>query len=172
MITPDQFPYIKSLYVNNCYAYKDFNIELHDYKPFSHLILTGKNGSGKSTILRIINNHIRVRRGGGDPFQMIQQAKNLSSHYIAQHGFNSIAAANSLKDAFEYEAVMPLYTNEPYNTWAQNKSQLIYSYLRAKRNSNVSPVSTVTKEIDFTNQLQNNDSTDTLELLQRVNFVL
>ncbi|MBC3786488.1 AAA family ATPase [Spirosoma utsteinense] len=55
MTTPEKFPYIKSLHVNNCYAYRNFNIALHDYKPFSHLILTGKNGSGKSTILRAIN---------------------------------------------------------------------------------------------------------------------
>ena len=44
MITPEEFPYIKSLHVNDCYAYQDFDINLHDYKPFSHLILTGKNG--------------------------------------------------------------------------------------------------------------------------------
>ena len=65
MITPDEFPYIKSLYVNDCYAYRDFNIELHDYKPFSHLILTGKNGSGKSTILRSVNEKVSVIRPVG-----------------------------------------------------------------------------------------------------------
>ena len=52
MITPEEFPYISSIYVNDCYAYQNFNIELTPNKPFSHLILTGKNGSGKSTILK------------------------------------------------------------------------------------------------------------------------
>ena len=37
---------------------------------------------------------------------------------------------------------------------------MIYSYLKAKRNSQVISVNTVTKETDFTNQLLGNDSTD------------
>ena len=52
MITPEEFPYITGLHVNDCYTYKDFDVKLHEYKPFSHLILTGKNGSGKTTILK------------------------------------------------------------------------------------------------------------------------
>ena len=49
MLTPEEFPYIKSIHVNTCYAYQNFDINLFDYpdKPFSHLILTGKNGIGK-----------------------------------------------------------------------------------------------------------------------------
>ena len=58
MITPAEFPYITSIYVNDCYTYQDFNIELEKHQPFSHLILTGKNGSGKSTILKQIDFHI------------------------------------------------------------------------------------------------------------------
>ncbi len=58
MITPEEFPYITSIYVNDCYAYQNFNIDLVKHQPFSHLILTGKNGSGKSTILRMVNNDI------------------------------------------------------------------------------------------------------------------
>ncbi len=55
MLTPDEFPYITAIHVNDCYAYQDFDIKLNDDKPFSHLVLTGKNGSGKSTILRMID---------------------------------------------------------------------------------------------------------------------
>lgn len=161
MITPEEFPYIKSLYINDCYAYKDFNIELHDYKPFSHLILTGKNGSGKSTILRIINNHVSARREGSDPAQIIQQNKDLARNYIIRSGPKSIEAASRIKAAFEYEAVVPSYVNQPYDNWARNKNQLIYTYLKAKRSSQVNPVQSVTKEIDFINQLQGNFSAET-----------
>lgn len=55
MITPAEFPYITSIHVNDCYTYQDFDINLVKHQPFSHLILTGKNGSGKSTILREIH---------------------------------------------------------------------------------------------------------------------
>ena len=161
MITPEEFPYIKSLYVNDCYAYRDFNIELHDYKPFSHLILTGKNGSGKSTILRIVTNHIINRRSGGDPSFDITFYKRRIQESNDQFGLNGEQVKTNLNNLFNLEAVIPAYTVEPYQIWSKNKSQLIYSYLKAKRNSQVSPVNTVTKEIDFTNQLQGNDSTDT-----------
>jgi predicted ATP-binding protein involved in virulence len=58
MILPEDFPYITSIYVNDCYTYQDFNIDLIKHKPFSHLILTGKNGSGKSTILKNLHSLI------------------------------------------------------------------------------------------------------------------
>ncbi len=55
MITSDNFPYITGIHVKDCYAVKDLEIPLKDHKPFSHLILTGKNGSGKTSILRTID---------------------------------------------------------------------------------------------------------------------
>lgn len=64
MITPEEFPYITSIFVNDCYAYQNFNIDLVKHQPFSHLILTGKNGSGKSTILRDINSNIKQQIEG------------------------------------------------------------------------------------------------------------
>jgi ABC-type molybdenum transport system ATPase subunit/photorepair protein PhrA len=57
------FPYITSIHVNNCYAYQDFDIVLNDHhKPFSHLVLTGKNGSGKSTILKGLHDFLYSTR--------------------------------------------------------------------------------------------------------------
>lgn len=78
MITPEEFPYITSIHVNDCYAYQNFDIELFNYtpkKPFSHLILTGKNGSGKSTVLRGIDacaQHARVVYPGSYANQFVQ----------------------------------------------------------------------------------------------------
>jgi predicted ATPase len=49
------FPYINAIEVKDCFAYQDLGtIEIppQNGKPFSHLILTGRNGSGKSTILK------------------------------------------------------------------------------------------------------------------------
>ncbi len=160
MITPEEFPYIKSLYVNDCYAYKDFNIELHDYKPFSHLILTGKNGSGKSTILKIVDNHVINLRDGNNPDLRINYYKHIIAGRISQCGEDE--TVEGYRSAlFQFEAVIPSYKAEPSSFWPTKKGIAIYSYLKAKRNSQVSFVSTVTKEADFTNQLQANDSTET-----------
>lgn len=57
------FTYITSLHVDDCFAYRDFDIPvgLGIDKPFRHLILTGKNGSGKTTILRQIDARVERR---------------------------------------------------------------------------------------------------------------
>ncbi len=51
-------PYLKSIYVRDCYASQNFEIDFspEDNEPFRHLILTGKNGTGKTTILNAIVN--------------------------------------------------------------------------------------------------------------------
>ena len=47
------FPYITGIKVNDCYAAKNFFIPVfEENEKFRHLILTGKNGSGKTTILK------------------------------------------------------------------------------------------------------------------------
>jgi predicted ATP-binding protein involved in virulence len=53
--------YLKSTYIYNCYASQNFAI---DFSPkqgesFRHLILTGKNGSGKTTILKVLNDILK-----------------------------------------------------------------------------------------------------------------
>lgn len=45
------FPYISQIKVNNCYTYQDFSIPHQPLTEFKHIVLTGQNGSGKSTIL-------------------------------------------------------------------------------------------------------------------------
>jgi predicted ATP-binding protein involved in virulence len=65
-MTSNEFPYIKSIHVNDCFAYQNFDIDLPPLngKPFSHLILTGKNGSGKTTILESIEAAFMIKELG------------------------------------------------------------------------------------------------------------
>lgn len=53
-------PYLQEIYVNDCYASKDFRIEFpaKEGETVRHLILTGKNGSGKTTILQALNREV------------------------------------------------------------------------------------------------------------------
>ena len=48
------FPYIKQIKVNNCHTYKDFKIPAAELSNFKHIIITGRNASGKTTILNRI----------------------------------------------------------------------------------------------------------------------
>lgn len=56
------FPYIQKLIVNDCYAYQDLTIdtEVQEEGQFKHIILTGPNGSGKTTVLESINEHLKI----------------------------------------------------------------------------------------------------------------
>ncbi len=141
MITPEEFPYIKSLYVNDCYAYKDFTIELHDYKPFSHLILTGKNGSGKSTILKAVNENISKLRS--------VEATVSPNEEINMVEVKIVKYDKSLASIFD-----------SYNVWGTQLNESVYSFFQAKRTSQTIQVNNPSKETDFTDKLNAPDSTD------------
>ena len=49
--------YIRSIYVYNNFVDKNFEIDISPVngEPFRHLILTGKNGNGKTETLNAIN---------------------------------------------------------------------------------------------------------------------
>jgi guanylate kinase len=167
MITPKEFPYIKSLYVNNCYAYKDVPIELHDYKPFSHLILTGKNGSGKSTILRAIDNHLLQWRGQNnkkiefaDPNQQIAQYIEIINFRLAAYGVDDPDIISYKSALDELRKVIISFGGNGGTVLRDNSIQTLYSFLKAKRESKVKSVDTVTRDDSFIDQLLKKDSTD------------
>ena len=55
MIQREDFPYLQSFVINAAYAVKDLTVPVFEPgEPFKHLILVGRNGSGKTTVLRAI----------------------------------------------------------------------------------------------------------------------
>ena len=59
----ESFPYIQAIQINDCFAIKDTHIQIFEKgEEFRHLILTGKNGSGKTTILNEINSLLQSIR--------------------------------------------------------------------------------------------------------------
>ncbi|UHG89456.1 AAA family ATPase [Spirosoma oryzicola] len=169
MITPEEFPYITSLYVNDCYAYKDFNIELHDYKPFSHLILTGKNGSGKSTILKTIDKHFAIWRGISqqnylitinDPVKHLDRLKSSIKDQRKTKGEYSSEVTRTQTEIDFLSRINLNYKKGVDNFWVQNKVNTLYAFFQAKRVGEVTQVSTVTKETEFFNQLLGDDTSE------------
>ncbi len=170
MITPDEFPYITSIHVNDCYAYQDFDIPLFDYKPekpFSHLILTGKNGSGKSTILRGLNNYFIGWRTDSLPFT---QLADLSQHISwlrkniqarkATHGLQDNIIRNWQNDLQKFEFLDIQTVIDSILFWRQNKDSSIYAYFPIRRESKVDDVEVPTPEVEFTGKLSSPDSTN------------
>ena len=49
--------YIKNIHINKVRHLKDINIPL-EKDAYPHLMITGKNGSGKTSLLNAIANHI------------------------------------------------------------------------------------------------------------------
>ncbi len=55
MITRQEFPYLQELVINDAYAVKGLRVPVFEAsQEFKHLVLTGRNGSGKTTILKSI----------------------------------------------------------------------------------------------------------------------
>lgn len=161
MITPAEFPYITSIYVNDCYAYQNFNIELEKHQPFSHLILTGKNGSGKSTILRMINRFITSCLRGEDlrvtakrqkeSIEILSSKEHISEQELGLYGYN-------VKDI---ERITPNFSNEIVPFLKTSNKEIIYTFLLPYRKSKVNEVVNPTKQSDFEEQLiQNSASSD------------
>ncbi|CAN5569397.1 hypothetical protein BH09BAC4_BH09BAC4_04160 [soil metagenome] len=162
MIKPEEFPYIKSLYVNDCYAYKDFNIELQDYKPFSHLILTGKNGSGKSTILKAINREFLPKETGQDwptatVYAITSEPDGTKTYKESTVKGSPISLVN---------ISLAIKHNKKTGTGLMSPGEVLslypkaYSFFEAKRKYGNQQVEGPTKESDFIGRLNTKDSTN------------
>ena len=155
-MTPNDFPYIKAIHVNDCFAYKNFDIAVPNLngKPFSHLILTGKNGSGKTTILRGVEQHVGLGFFGHD--------SNNNGYTNSSFLDNVLTNPNSLKiwkDKYIWfhSVDIKMINKNEFNLY---KGKSIFSFFVANRNANPEDVATPTKEIEFSNQLIKGIGTD------------
>lgn len=156
MILPEDFPYITSIYVNDCYTYQDFNIDLIKHQPFSHLILTGKNGSGKSTILKNLNIHLsKAIIENKNATTELKNLQNLIGNEETKitYSANVPSWEKSIK---ELKKITPTYRTEIIPVLFNLKKEIIYSYLSTLRSSRVKDVDVPTKQDDFAKQLEQN----------------
>jgi predicted ATP-binding protein involved in virulence len=157
-MTSNEFPYIKSIHVNDCFAYQNFDIDLPPLngKPFSHLILTGKNGSGKTTILRGLEQNIGfllLGQEGG-----YEMTSNLELY---------VKSANKRKEETPWENILFLRKNISPTFNKKNEKEIfdiiggksIFSFFLANRLVKPVDVNSPTKENDFIKQLLGKDST-------------
>ena len=155
-MTLNDFPYIKAIQVNDCFAYKNFRIDLPNLngKPFSHLILTGKNGSGKTTILRGVEYHVGLEMFGHDDgyadgillLNLLKKSKSDSDNYVLKTKLDKYKSVELKIDSFTHRS--------------QYKGKSIFSFFIANRQANPVQVDTPTKEIEFASKLTSSESTE------------
>lgn len=158
------FPYIRQIKVNDCFTYQNFEIlkELPD--SFKHIILTGKNGSGKTTILNRIGFLLQSAENGQNIEQQIRALnQNISQnpkHEARPQWESNLKQYKDVELDFFNDTNQLGLSGQAYNYFKSNKGSFIYSFFRAHRKVDLQQVQTVTKETDFINQLSQSRNTE------------
>ncbi|WP_310392199.1 AAA family ATPase [Hymenobacter sp.] len=157
MINRHEFPYLQSLVINDAYAVKNLTVPVFQAgEEFKHLILTGRNGSGKTTVLRELNTIIindytsRQTRG-----QHVEELKSLIDN---DHNAQPSIKAAWQKGVVEYSRIEPAFAKVdalPYSGFLVFKDQIIFAFFEATRKIDVKDVATVTREDALDKQLSN-----------------
>lgn len=158
------FPYIRQIKVNDCYTYQNFNVIDEVSDTFKHIILTGKNGSGKTTILDRIDLLIQSAEKG---LTREQETSNLriaikvspKSHLTPQWN-EQLKEYLGIELEFFNEYHQLEINNHVYDFFKNKTGTYIYSFFKAHRKVNLQDVETVTKETEFINQLNQPQNTE------------
>ena len=70
------FPYIRQIKVNDCFTFQNFKILSTPPDRFKHIIITGKNGSGKTTILDRVGFLLQQSEAGTDIRERTEALEN------------------------------------------------------------------------------------------------
>ncbi len=149
-MTTEIFPYLTSLHVNDCYTYRDFDIPIGEGegKPFRHLILTGKNGSGKTTILR------------GIDLWMAQFQSSKLLRFISSAVTTNLMT-NETNNPLSRLPVIPLFQFE--RDLIEHKNSFVYKFFHSQRKTNLGKVSTVQSETEFQKKTTKSDLSNLLK---------
>lgn len=143
------FPYIKKIIVNDCFTYQNFTINASTSdNSFKHIILTGKNGSGKTTILdRICFLLKSIRTGSNIKSNIETLGERLKTHPENER---------LKKEYKDWNDVNLIFTADQANYLSANVYEFILSYFRYDRKVQLSNVETVTQETNFTTHIAKN----------------
>ncbi len=158
------FPYIKQIKVNDCFTYQDFMIPPEALKEKRHIILTGKNGSGKSTILDRINFLIDAGAKGKniahEPARLQQKINNLKDKNALDNYNTQLKNYTDVELNFFDDSITLGVLGTGYQFLREFNSEYIFSYFKASRKINLGVVKSVTKENDFQDQLSQSSTSE------------
>lgn len=149
------FPYISQIQVNNCFAAQGLFIPKDELSEFKHIILTGKNGSGKTTILKRIAFLVTQLRNGKTKIQGINNLQG-----IIQANLNHPSRPEWEKQVSEYNDLDLKYIGDLETELTKQPENYIFSFFQASRKIEVAVVDTVTIEDEFLKHLKNDNTTE------------
>lgn len=140
--TKENFPYISRIKVNNCFAFQNIDLTINDSIGLKHLILTGKNGSGKTTILESLAHVILQEYITGN--SRVGKINELKGTISANQKHPQRKIWETEIDLLERTENFPqLYV---ISTFPFDTSNVVFSYFKANRKVELAEVSTITKE--------------------------
>ena len=143
------FPYIKQIHVNNCFTYQNFNIPINALPEFKHIILTGKNGTGKTTILNRIAFQLNEFKNERNKVEGVQYIEAVMQSNRKHPSFKTWE--QQLK---EYSDIDLFFLSGSDENFLKQINQYIFSFFKAHRRVELKEVSTVSKENQFVEELQ------------------
>lgn len=148
------FPYIKQIHVNDCFANQNFNVPTFPLPDFRHIIITGKNGTGKTTILNRVAFYLNEYKNGKNKAQGVQQLKS----WINNNPGHS-AHKNWQQQLKEYSDIDLFFLEGSEENKLKDVNQYIFSFFKAHRRVELKEVVTVSQETQFVDELKKqNDS--------------
>ena len=146
MISRTEFPYLQQLVINDSYAHQNLTVPVFkEGEPFKHLILTGRNGSGKTTVLKSLVDVIRYTANHKDSV-----SRRISD---LQHWIDNIDANSKTKEEYATElkgltriSILSSNNDRSFDLLSQAKGTTVISFFTAQRNVQVQDVVTVTRE--------------------------
>lgn len=142
MITHQEFPYLQELVINDAYAVKNLRVPVFEPgQEFKHLVLTGRNGSGKTTVLK-------------DLFDATQHDIKSPGRAVGanRQGYGSLPRGSFRLDKDKVEPVFVSPASELFGR-LEFRYETILTYFEAYRKTQVQEVTTITKEDIPTSQL-------------------
>lgn len=158
MITRSEFPYLRQLVINDSYAHQNLTVPVFEEgKEFKHLILTGKNGSGKTTVLRALARVVRYETLN----ETLAKARVNELRLTLSSGPYPQSAVIWQKEIDDFSKVEPRFISangSVYTGFAKINTQVIIAFFEATRKVQVKEVATVTREDALEAQLAQNQS--------------
>lgn len=156
VIQKEDFPYIQALEVHDCYAYQDLKIVVNSDEKvtFRHLILTGKNGSGKTTILKFLYENLdRIVNQNLNVFSEIKKRKEMVQS-PTNEGHSSFEAWKKI--ITEWETVLPIFKTSISYFTKEKKHNILLTKFDARRTTTLAEVKTGTKGNEVSKLLNGN----------------
>lgn len=148
------FPYISQFHINNCYTYQNFDVPSKPLKEFKHIILTGKNGTGKTSILKRIAVTLSQYKEHRNREHAILHFEGLIQHN-QQHPY----IKQWEEDVTNLRDINLFFLGEKENLLMESKDY-VFSFFKAHRKVELKEVSTVTKETEFIKNLTKNENSE------------